>query len=149
MSERAANAKATGDRWVIEILNAAAFLIADEGQWVQGHWAVRGDGSPCMSGDRDAARFSVFAAVEVASEMVARNAGVFHPEKVKRKQGEVNLALKAALDPRWGGVPHFNDSSHTTHADVLALFARAIELERGGANALPEIKSEERLDAHV
>jgi hypothetical protein len=35
-------------------------------------------------------------------------------------------ALKYSLDPKWGTVPDFNDHPFTTHADIMALFDRAI-----------------------
>jgi hypothetical protein len=59
--------------------------------------------------------------------------GMCSMEAVKRAAGGVNatgfsvwLRMRAKLPPGWSSVEAYNDAPTTTHADILALFDRAI-----------------------
>lgn len=44
-----------------------------------------------------------------------------------RDAWKITDALMTALPDEWSNTPDFNDAPSTTHADILALFDRAIE----------------------
>jgi hypothetical protein len=117
-----------------QILRAARETIADPKHWTQGAYARDKHGVPVDSLRGEGCTFCTFGAVRhvVAKE----NAEYF----------EAEVALDSSV-PRDGmgatiGAINFNDAPTTTHADVLALFDRAIA--RAEAQ---ETRAEARLDA--
>lgn len=103
----------------LEILVAARALIEQPENWIQRIPTATRDGWPVGPGDRDAARFCAMGAITRAGLYCAHCAGA---------------SLELALPPGApASVAAFNDLS--THADVLALFDRAIALERAATGA--------------
>jgi hypothetical protein len=91
-----------------EALVAARALIADERNWIKGDYDREVDGRTCYCAD---------GALLAASWRPDLTYGVY------------DLARRTlALHARGGeGIIYFNDHPMTTHADVLAMFDRAIE----------------------
>ncbi|AGC36105.1 hypothetical protein B7L88_gp061 [Rhizobium phage RHEph10] len=94
-----------------EHLIAARALIADEGDWGQGE---------------DRCRACALDALRIEEDMTDDD-----PRAIKATEA-LRLALPASFtdDPNnWNHpVAQFNDRSETRHADVLALYDRAIEM---------------------
>ncbi len=99
---------------VLRNLITARDLLSDRRKWARGEYCV-GD-AVCALG----------ALLLANGEDPTRNGGFCGNIK-----GEIG-ALRAVLSPVWLGFVHsFNDAPSTTHADVLALFDRAIASRRG------------------
>ena len=91
----------------ITILTAARNIIADPDMWYQGgDWTASGKwntSEPCCA--------------ECAIKRAAHALGVHPFDAIKHTWG---------FTPNHGGLDKFNDRPATTHADVLAVFDRAI-----------------------
>jgi hypothetical protein len=106
----------------LTVLALARDLLSDEGRWVKGWYAVdaRGrDADPCASRARRWCAAGALYRVVDGAAIAARG----------RATAEARGLLMRACPERY--VEKFNDAPTTTHADVLALFDRAIELGRG------------------
>jgi hypothetical protein len=89
----------------LAVLKAARHLIRHRWRWWRGHGKMSFPPTYCA--------LTAVAAAEVRLKIKARGARM-----VQR--------LDDNLPPCWSSVMAFNDHSTTTHADVLALFDRAI-----------------------
>ena len=90
----------------LTILTAARNIIADPAMWYQGDYTASGDWNtdePCCA---ECAIKRAACAVGVNPFYVILDIGAFTPRKV--------------------GIHRFNDRPTTTHADVMAVFDRAI-----------------------
>ena len=90
----------------LTILTAARKIVADPAMWYRGDYTASGDWNTsepcCASGAIGRAAY----AIDVHPFDAILNIGAFTPRKV--------------------GIHRFNDRPTTTHADVLAVFDRAI-----------------------
>jgi hypothetical protein len=91
-----------------EVLVAARELIADERNWIKGEYSRRVEGRLC---------YCAYGAVRTVSD--AADYKVFD---------RAWNALESTVPDKHELSPiHFNDDLDTTHADILAMFDRAIE----------------------
>lgn len=102
-----------------EILREARALIGTPEKWVQRADARAADGSMVDYMDEDAARFCAEAAVQRV-----RGAGGYS-DPIDPIDA---LSIAAGGSARSGDGHLLNDRDETTHADVLAMFDRAIAL---------------------
>lgn len=99
----------------IDVLKAARELISDESRWTQQAMARDVSGKHVFSYDARATRWCSMGAINKASG--------FTGDRIPDAAMEASLAIgRVVFD-----VVKFNDSSR--HAEVLAAFDRAIELE--------------------
>jgi hypothetical protein len=98
---------------VVDVLVRARALIADEKYWCRGNYTQLVDDE------------SVFAYCAVGAEMNATRGLMGWPD-----ESPSLVALINALPAGYTRVSVFNDDPKTTHADVLSLYDRAIEMER-------------------
>lgn len=92
----------------VDILRDAKALISDPEKWVKGHY-----------GDCETGEFCSFGAMDQAER---GSAGAW-------LLADLTLDRAArAINPEFKDYIAFNDHPDTTHADVMALFDRAIEL---------------------
>lgn len=97
---------------VVDVLVRARALIASEDRWCRGSYSkLQDDG--------------FFAFCAVGAELQATRGIVDWSD-----ESPSLLALIAALPEGYDRISVFNDDPKTTHADVLALYDRAIEMER-------------------
>mgnify|MGYP006346210075 CR=1 FL=1 len=104
---------------VLDALIKARDHISDPAMWYKGGYSDDGrtgaeDGFPCCAMG--------------ALVWVNPDVGIFCNDAYR--------PLRDALPAEWTSIPYFNDAPATTHADILALFDRAIAAERakiGGA----------------
>ena len=106
---------ATGERKKSEVLREAMALIAEPGRWCQGMDAATVAGKPVFASDNDAARWCAVAAVV---RVVGGGPGKARPVTEVLREAAGQLGHRSAES--------LND--HGTHADVLAMFTRAIAL---------------------
>ena len=102
-----------------DTLIAARALIEDEERWTKGAMARDKNGAPCESG---------------GTPVCWCASGAIMMCELKKRSADSEGAmryLREALPP-WAmrNVPQFNDNSHTTHAEVLAAFDKAIDLAK-------------------
>ncbi len=102
---------------IVEILIAAKALIDTPEKWTKGVLARRSPTSPFSCAARDPE-----ATCWCAQGALVR---VTQPFSSKLIQAESLLEKAMGTD-----VPVFNDGHHTTHADVMDAFDRAIELAK-------------------
>lgn len=98
------------------VLREARALIEDESRWIKGTFSkynVVGLECFCALG--------AVADVSHGPDVAERQA--------KRRDGWQSLARSLSSTTNWQRVADFNDRKTTTHADVLALFDRAIAAE--------------------
>lgn len=98
-----------------EILIAAKAKIADPANWTKGTYARAFDGVPVSSTSRAACRFCPMGALSSLGAMTN-----------VRYAGDVIDILEGQIPGEFDTIADFNDSKRTTHADVMALFDRAI-----------------------
>ncbi len=96
-----------------EVLEKALALIEDESNWTDRGWAVDPGGRMCAAG-----------ACNVAEGIIDRK----ESRCFAVCSSPAPVALRAALPGDYEVLPDFND--HETHADVVALFQRAIRAEK-------------------
>jgi hypothetical protein len=94
----------------LEVLTTGRELLADPKNWTKGWFARTKDGSTTHPDDPKAVCFCSIGAV-----------GKTTPGQIKLRRDVINL-----LDQVTGGIVQFNDNS--THAEVLAVWDKAIEL---------------------
>jgi len=100
---------------VLEDLIAAKALIYTPDKWIKGSFNFHG--CRCAMG----AMFSVLGSTGEWSQS---------------REDSLLSAVTEALPENWGGnIVGFNDSSYTTHADVMDLFDRAIAAATPPSNA--------------
>lgn len=98
-----------------DILSRARELLEDPIRWTKGDWARRPDGTGVSFRDEHAVRFCLGGAVRL----------------VAGRDDDPKLDAIVLLDRLTGGhLPRFNDAETTTHADMLALIDKAIEVAR-------------------
>lgn len=104
---------------LLEVLTEARALLADPKAWTQGQFArgrwgggvdVLAPGAQC------------FCAVGATMRVDAR----------RSYRSDVSEALEAVTPPGFGDMARYNDDPITTHADILAIFDRAIAKAEGG-----------------
>lgn len=101
---------------VLKILKDARELLSDEKRWTKGMWARTAAMMPTDSKSEDAVCWCAMGALCRVIDY-------------DRDASEFRMAtayLTEALPPSWWGVSVFNDAKATTHADLLAMFDRAI-----------------------
>ena len=97
-----------------EVLRAARALIETPERWCRGAWARSAHRRPVLEASAKACSFCALGAVNrVAPSWNLR--------------GQAHGALFHSL-PKFPSVHQFNDARSTTHADILALYDRAIAL---------------------
>ena len=96
-------------------LIAARALIATPEAWIQGRFAQDANGVPVGPFDEWACKFCTVGAITCASG-----------EPLTETRASI---LRAHLPKPFDNLVNFNDHPDTTHADVLALFDRAIASE--------------------
>ena len=99
----------------LEILIAARALIATPESWIKGRSAQDANGVPAGPFDEGACKFCTVGAMTCASGQTLTEARA--------------SILRAHLPKPFDNLVNFNDHPDTTHADVLALFDRAIAYE--------------------
>lgn len=100
---------------VREVLVAARALIDTPEKWVKGTVAAYANGDRCSVDSPKACRFCAYGSLLLATERDA--------DLVRRAEQALDVAA-GATDPF--EYIRINDAPSTTHADVLALFDRAI-----------------------
>lgn len=97
-----------------EILRAARAKIAEPGSWTRLEFARDANGRATHSTSDTAVCFCALGAVNAVAYLYSR--------------GALRRLLEAAVPPGFESrVGTYNDHPDTTHADVLALYDRAIE----------------------
>ncbi len=96
-----------------EILIAARALIAQPENWTKGAFALTSTGSLGRPGHEESTCFCV--------------AGAILHTQPSTSVRQILKLIEKVLPGEFESVPDFNDDPHTTHADVLAAFDRAIE----------------------
>jgi len=100
----------------VDILTAARDLISDRNRWTTGYLARDANGDRCGVSDGGASCWCAEGAVYRASDALRDGS--------RRLESEALVILADAVTYPFGSIPAFNDA--TSHADVLALFDRAI-----------------------
>ena len=98
-----------------EALKAARALIADERNWIKGEYDREVEGRTCYCADG-----ALMFATDGVGVPLEGEGNWFAYEGARR-------ALAAHAPRTAHGVINFNDAPDTTHADVLAMFDKAIE----------------------
>ena len=111
-----------------EVLRAAKTKIADPARWTKGGGAFTADGEQVRVTDYRAARWCALGATDACR---TRNGAIdLYDCVVYLQRDDEVVAATRRVHPDWVGngglVSAFNDDPDTTHADVMALFDRAI-----------------------
>lgn len=109
----------------LDVLQGARELLADEAKWTKGVMARREDGVQVSAEDPRATCFCAFGAIS----KVAPQAPYATAFDIRCR---ADKALYAVLPEGFSSVEDFNDADETTHADVLALFDRAVRFVATG-----------------
>ena len=109
----------------LEILRAARRLLTPEGAWTRGAMARDKDGRPVSHTDRKAVCWSIYGALLCVAPVIANRERYLACAALHEQMPARLRALSMFSD----AFPIFNEDPHTTHADVLALFDRAIATE--------------------
>jgi hypothetical protein len=116
------SSKSVGDDNALKRLSAMRNLLADPSKWTQAAFARASDGTVLLRGyDKRATCWCL-----IGASMHCASGGVFAGPTPRR-------ALERAINERTGtllSAEAFNDEPSTTHADVLAVIDRAIELAK-------------------
>lgn len=99
---------------IAEILTQAKSLIDTPDKWIKGKFAAQGPYGYELPFDDDAA--TCFCALGAATRAMGETDAY----------NDATMALYYALPAGYSMVSIFNDDEDTTHADVMALFDRAI-----------------------
>lgn len=114
---------------VLELMIEAKALIEDESKWTKGYYAHDSEGSLREALDPQAVCFcSVGALIKVAG-------GYDYPQSLQIDRAEAVLSdcVKISTDG-WGqDIVEFNDAKDNTHQDVMAVWDKAIQMERDRA----------------
>lgn len=108
----------------VAVLKAARAKIDKSEAWTKGALALDTAGEHTHPRDHDACKWCLVGAVEASSD---------HDSEWFPALLPVTNAMRDLNAGRPGYYGEFNDHSATTHADVLAVLDRAIELAEGGA----------------
>lgn len=100
-----------------EFLQTARARIDTEEKWVKGSWT--------KGGDYDSSDKSAMCVGRAICGIRYSNGGAGPGEVVKALAEEVPEKYRRAGDP-FGAFADFNDADETTHADVMAVFDRAL-----------------------
>lgn len=102
---------------VKQALEKARKLLSDKSAWTKGAAARNAEGQQVLSTSPAATSFCAIGAIS----------------RVTRKQTIESPvdALRSALPAGFYAVSDFNDAEYTDHKDILALFDRAIEAQKG------------------
>ena len=100
-----------------EILIAARAIITEPEHWTQGHSARTASGDPITIGDPIAYAFCASGAIWRSLDNDVADS------KLHSAFGALNECLPAGFE----SVVDYNDADATRHADVIALFNRAID----------------------
>lgn len=114
-----------------QILRKARKLIADPEHWTQGSYAREAQNGASTTIASDRARcFCSIGALERAAFDTSGYRLLWNPRQVGSYRAARACLFDALADiaPSFPVVVSFNDDLDTTHADVLALFDRAIAL---------------------
>ena len=133
---------------VLEILQGGRDHLADPARWHKGSYFDRTYAANVLKldgEDLDASTAVPMGCPACAMGALAAKTGVlcwsFHfPNKTETTANQTLalLALRAALPPSIAWIPDYNDDPKTTHADILALFDRAIAaVQAEGTPACP------------
>jgi hypothetical protein len=107
-----------------QVLKAARALIADPKHWTQGELARDADGNPEDEYQPEAVCFCSVGALMRAARVVGDDLN-------EARFGAFTQVGNITLDLRGLTIVEFNDAEDTTHADVLAVFDKAIEATKG------------------
>ncbi len=103
----------------LDVLKGARELLSDEKRWTKGALARDKDGHETgIAVDPDAVCWCAYGAIEHCN---------------KEGYGAEIAMNRVVRGLGWPSIGAFNDADSTTHADVLALFDRAIASLEGGA----------------
>ncbi len=105
-----------------EILIAARARIADPEHWIKGHMAEDTIGNEVCTDHVNAYRFCAVGALKSVLHKVVKT----HKREFKLNEYLSGKLMSYIESKEFKGVPDFNDSPNTTHADVLAMFDKAI-----------------------
>lgn len=108
---------------VLQRLQAARELIADEAKWTKGHYARNKFGKLRRSSASDAVCFCVQGACHLDVDM--------EEDLVCALWYGLPKTARTATLPPSDNIIYYNDDRDTTHADILALLDRAIEAQEG------------------
>jgi hypothetical protein len=100
----------------LEILKGARELLSDPTRWAKGYYAYTADGQQTSPVTPEAACFCVWGALDKVTGTF------FGPDAFA-----AGMYLGNQLPEGWPSLANFNDAEETTHADLLALFDKAIE----------------------
>ena len=103
----------------VEILEKARDLISDPERWAKGYYAHDKDGDYVPPRDGNACKWCAAGATIVVS-----------PDDDNDDSRHALALLQKALPSGFLFATNYNDRPTTTHADILALFDRAIELAK-------------------
>lgn len=139
-------------RQLVSVLLDARQLIADPKYWVKG--VAREDLACgtcfCAVGALDAAAIGLVRGPD-GSVPRTSSVSVWAPafSKAQRLAGELKRRLRAMTPRCYHNIPEFNDAADTTHADVLALFDRAIWAQDPAAAQAARIPHPDNVNVNV
>jgi hypothetical protein len=110
---------------ILNHLIAAKALISDPAHWTRAYYAKKKNGEACEAWDNDAVCWCSYGALR-------KTAGLRHSGDMSDDYYTAENVLYDAAGPH--GVVEINDTQN--HADVMAMFDRAIEAERTKNNDL-------------
>ncbi len=135
--------KALSDAVIKVLVDARAFLTP-EPRWIKYAWAIDADGGSTNIQSLDAVAWCALGGLEhtlirhntespIRCLMVARSAAMGWLDRA---------GAEIVGDGNWESVDTYNDLADTTHADVLALYDRAIALAKASAEVFTDADAE-------
>lgn len=116
----------TVERSTVEILKAARGRLSDPDHWYQGEYACDEDGAYIAANSERACKWCAAGAVLAELD---RDIAVGEPEVADALEPLVGaISGQPPADDMVQEIASFNDDPDRTHAEILALYDRAIEL---------------------
>ena len=106
-----------------KVLEDVRALLSDRGAWVQGDFAVSKDGTPTPLSCSSACAWCLIGALHKVTQP-------FNCEDDSNAYHAIHLAIREETGSGISDIVDFNDHPSTTHADVLRVLDRAIEISQ-------------------
>ena len=124
----------------VAILRHASDTLANPDQWTKGSAARLWDGNPCYPTYEHAIAWCALGAVERGNDRDIRQhpapasgAPTLHYSPYRLALLHLGRALPDPFRTDEEGIARYNDHKHTTHQDIVALLARAIDAANSDA----------------
>lgn len=109
---------------VYDTLVAARATIAEPAAWTKDNYATDAAGEPCGEQEVEAVCFCTLGAIQKHVDF----AGAAYLRPLRK-------AVEEKTGRKCPNIPYYNDHPDTTHADILTMFDRGIEIAKADVEA--------------